>query len=480
LAEGEIHALIGENGAGKSTCLGLLNGVHKPTLGEIYINGERVIIDSTGHAQSLGISCVFQELSLASKLSVAENIYAGRAPTRFGIVNWKELNKKAQNLLNEFGLDIDVSQSVDSLPISTRQIIEIAKAISLDSKILLLDEPTSALTPDEVQALFKVLKKLAASGIGIVYVSHHMSEIFEISDKISVLRDGTKIATYDTNKITKNQVISDMIGSDISHNIQIKNPKIGDTIFELKNYSQDGIFEDIHFELKRGEILGLAGLLGSKRSEIVRSSIGLINGAIGETYIDGKVIKITSLRHAIKLGIGFVPEERKTEGLFLDFSVGDNLSVASLEQHSNMGIVQKKSIHSATEKAIEEFSVKTQGTDVAIGQLSGGNQQKIMLAKWLERRPKILIIEEPTKGVDIGAKFQIHEVLRQYASEGMAIIIISSDLPEIISLSTNIIAIHEGKITGKLSANETTEDNLMQLMAGTMNTSSTASASTQV
>lgn len=466
LMPGEIQALVGENGAGKSTCMGLLYGLHQPTTGQIKLKGESVRIDNTAHAQSLGIGCVFQELSLAGSLSVAENIFAGRAPTRLGVVRWPELRRRAEALLAEFDLSIDVSRSVDSFPVSTQQVIEIAKALSLDSRILLLDEPTSALNPDEVQALFVVLRKLANKGIGIVYVSHHLSEVFEIADRITVLRDGHCISTTNTMDTSQAQVVNEMLGGAEPVSIDHAARKTNGNILKVNSLSRRGKYEDVSFSVKRGEIVGLAGLLGARRNEIVRALVGLESAHSGNIEFNSSTIKFRSIRDAMKAGIGYIPEERKTDGLFLNFSLSSNLAACSLEKHVTAGFVSSSSIRVASQHAIDAFSVKAQSTEDIAGSLSGGNQQKILLAKWLERNPDLLIIEEPTKGVDVGAKFQIHQELQRRAAKGMAIIIVSSDFPELVSLSDRIVVIHEGKLIDEVNSKDTTEDQLLLLAAG--------------
>lgn len=466
LLPGEIHALCGENGAGKSTCLGLFYGLHQPTAGTIKRNGAEVRIESPSHAQSLGIGCVFQELSLAGALSVAENIYAGRAPSRAGIVNWTELRHLASVLLAEFELDVNVSRPVDTLPISSRQIVEIAKALSMNSKILLLDEPTSALAPDEVDALFKVLRGLTAKGIGIIYVSHHMSEIFRIADRVTVLRDGRKISTLPVSQTSQEQVIAEMIGGAHPGDLPRAKTHSGSEILAVEALSCPNQFENITFSVKAGEIVGLAGLMGSRRSEIVRAIAGINQGASGTVRLNGKPVHFASLRHAMQACIGFVPEERKTEGLFLDQSLSANLVSASLEDHASLGVMRSRTIRDASRAAINAFGVKAASVHQRIGSLSGGNQQKVMLAKWLKRCPNLLIIEEPTKGVDVGAKFQIHTELMRRANEGMAIIIVSSDFPELMSLCTRILVVHEGQIMGNVAAQDVTEDTLLQMAAG--------------
>lgn len=466
LHAGEIRALVGENGAGKSTCLGLLYGLHQPSSGQVLVGHKAVRIENTAHAQSLGIGCVFQELSLAGSLSVAENIFAGRAPSVCGVVNWRALHQQARDLLEEFDLSIDVTKPVDSLPVSSRQIVEIAKALSLNSQILLLDEPTSALTPDEVNNLFVVLRQLAAKGIGIVYVSHHLSEVFEIADRITVLRDGHIISNNKTADTTETQVVAEMLGKAPSLLSEQQNRRTGDEILRVDKISSVGKFGDISFSLKRGEILGLAGLVGSRRSDIVKTLAGLNTDYTGRISYKGSVVKFRSIRKAMEAGIGYIPEERKTEGLFLTFPLSANVVATSLEKHTTAGIVQPDSIKKVSVESIETFDIKTRGTEDIVGSLSGGNQQKILLSKWLEREPELSIIEEPTKGVDVAAKFQIHEKLRQRAATGMAIIIVSSDFPELVALTDRILVVHEGRLTGIAAAAETSEEELLILAAG--------------
>lgn len=372
----------------------------------------------------------------------------------------------AEALLTEFRLSIDVSTPVENLPISFRQIVEIAKALSLNSRVLLLDEPTSALAPYEVDALFEVLRSLTQKGIGIVYVSHNMTEIFQIADRITVLRDGQRISTLPVPETSQEQVVADMIGDahpgDVIHSDQAR----GDEVLRVQNLTLPGEFEDISFSIKTGEIVGMAGLMGARRSKIVRSMVGLMPGVTSEIRLHGTPVSFTSLRQAMHAGVGFVPEERKTEGLFLEQSLSDNLIAASLSDHTSAGIIRSGSIKAASQAAIDAFNIKTSGIAELVGVLSGGNQQKIMLAKWLKRTPTFLIIEEPTKGVDVGAKFQIHTELLRRAAEGMAILVVSSDFPELVSLSTRILVVYEGRLTGDIAASEITETTLLQMVAG--------------
>ena len=471
LRAGEIHALCGENGAGKSTCLGLLYGLHQPTKGNVYVDGELQNIETPSHAQALGISCVFQELSLAGALSVAENIFAGRVPSQYGLVNWQELHQRAEALLDDFGLNIDVSMPVDNLPISSRQIVEIAKSLSLNSRILLLDEPTSALAPDEVDALFEVLRKLTRKGIGIVYVSHHMSEIFRISDRVTVLRDGRQISTLPVSETSQERVISEMIGGaqlkDIKH---FSNTK-GKVVLAVNKLSQPKEFKNITFTIKAGEIVGMAGLMGARRSEIVRSIIGLTQAATGSIELNGNLVKFKSLRHAMRHGIGFVPEERKTEGLFLEQSLSNNLISASLQEHATLGMIHQASIKDASKAAIKAFSVKSNGIEENVGALSGGNQQKIILSRELNENPKILLVGQPTRGVDIGAIEFIHQRLIDMRDKGAAILLVSVELDEVLSLSDRILVMFDGNIVGERINKDVTDRELGLLMACLLYTS---------
>ena len=443
LRPGEVHALCGENGAGKSTCLGLLYGLHQPTTGRILCDGNEQLIESPSHAQSLGIGCVFQELSLAGALSVAENIFAGRVPTRLGVVDWPELRRRAEALLAEFGLDIDVSMPVDGLPISSRQIVEIAKALSLNSRVLLLDEPTSALAPDEVDALFDVLKSLTKKGIGIVYVSHHMAEIFQISDRITVLRDGRRISTLPVSETSQEKVVAEMIGGAHPGDVTRSDQGGGNEVLNVKNLTHPGEFEDISFSIKAGRDRWYGRSNGrppqrdcpvhrwtdawrDRRNQIAWQASQLCVLAAS----DARWCRVCPRGPQDRRSISGTIAQRQP-----DFSQSFRTHVCRFHTCST--------IKAASQAAIDAFSVKTSGITELVGDLSGGNQQKIMLAKWLKRAPALLIIEEPTKGVDVGAKFQIHTELLRRAAEGMAILVVSSDFPELVSLSSRILVVHD-------------------------------------
>ena len=341
LFAGDVHAIVGENGAGKSTALGVMYGVVQPDSGAIKVAGRPVQLSSPAVAQALGISCVFQELSLAGGLSISENIYAGRAPTRFGVVNWKAMHQAARDLLSEFDVDVDVNRTVDRLPVSTRQIVEIAKALSMDARALLLDEPTSALTSEEVQTLFKILRAITRRGIGVAYVSHHMSEIFEIADRITVLRDGRQVSTRRTAETTTNRVIAEMVGGELSTITDVRPRRAGPIALEVRDLTRRGEFADVDITLRSGEIVGLAGLMGSRRTEIARALVGLEQPDSGTLKVGGRKVAFRSLRDALQAGIGYVPNDRKTDGLFLDMAVRDNAVAATLDRHQRFGLMQE-------------------------------------------------------------------------------------------------------------------------------------------
>ncbi|WP_068117308.1 sugar ABC transporter ATP-binding protein [Tropicimonas marinistellae] len=466
LLPGEVHALVGENGAGKSTALGLIYGVIAPDNGQVEIEGNRQSFRSTSDAQAAGVSCVFQELSLAGGLTVAENIFAGHPRQRFGVVNWKRLQADAAALLSEFELNLDVRKTVDSLPVSARQVVEIAKALSLEAKILLLDEPTSALAPDEVESLFGIVRKLKERGIGVIYVSHHLSEIFRISDRITVMRDGQKVATHRTSETTEKEVVSQMVGRLATARQERAPREIGAAVFQARDLSLTGIFDDVSFDVRAGEIVGLAGLLGSRSKLIARAVAGLLPAASGRMSLCGRAYAPRSLREGIAAGAAFVPEERKTEGLFLDETNLGNLAAANLGAFSRRGLFQRKVAARATERAIDQLEVKTSGPEQTTGALSGGNQQKILLAKWLETQPRLLVLNEPTKGVDIGAKRKIHEELERCAKDGMAILLASSDFPELLGICDRILVVRDGRIVGETDPQNFNEDDLLSVASG--------------
>ncbi len=456
---GEAHALVGENDASKSTLLGILAGVVAPDGGSIEIEGRPVAIDGPAQAQALGIGTVFQELSLANSLSVAENILVGRLPTTLGFVKWAELRRHAQQILSALAIDVDVERTVDSLPAGVRQLTEIAKALSLNSRILLLDEPTSALTAEEVEALLAIIRRLKVSGIGIVYVSHKLGEVFQVADRITVLRDGRKISTRPAALTSAEAVVHDMVGRELAAFSETPG-KPGEIAVETRGLGRRGEFADVALTLRFGEIVGLAGLLGARRSELAKTLSGILAPHDGGIEIRSRPVRLTSIRDAMRCGIAYVPEDRKTDGLFLTRSVSDNFAVTALDRFSRAGLIDGRAVRSASEAALNRFHIRSPGVDAEAGKLSGGNQQKLMLSKWLEIDPSIVLINEPTKGVDVEAKREIHHEIRTLGAAGKAVLIVSSDLSELFAV------MREGRVVGVLETMRTSEEEVMRLASG--------------
>ena len=463
---GEIQAIVGENGAGKSTLINILSGVVLPDRGTIEFAGIAGALDSPLAAQRMGIGTVHQELSVSELLSVEENIFAGHLPSRNGFVDWRELRRRALTVFETLGLTIDPGERAGNLPVSSRQIVEIAKALSLDAKLLLLDEPTSALNSNEKESLFRLLRRLRDKGMGIIYISHHLHEVTVLADRITVLRDGRLVATQDAAGATAETLVKQMVGRVIDRPTLTSRAVNGKTLLEVRNLKVSPVLDDVSFTLHEGEIVGIAGLLGSGRGELASCLAGLTTHSDGMILLNGNPVRLTSLRQAMARGIGFIPPERKTDGLFLDLNVADNISAASLARFSRFGIFNSLRLNTMATKHLSDLKIQCEGPYARCGALSGGNQQKVLLAKWLERRPKILIVQEPTKGVDIAAKSDIHRRLRQLAVEGAGIIFISSDLPEILALSNRILVMHRGRVVASLAPQSTTEEEIMGHASG--------------
>lgn len=467
LLPGEVHALMGENGAGKSTLMHILCGVYTPDRGTIRLGGRVVTLNGPRQAQELGIGMVFQELSLAPGLSIAENVFPNRAPTRAaGLVDWSALFRRTRDLLAQFDLDINPRTLVRDLNITTRQIIEIIKALSLNARILLLDEPTSALPPDEVNRLFTVIRRLKEKGIGIVYISHRIPEVMEIADRVTVLRDGQRVGTHLIRDVTPDTIIEMMVGRKLADLYPDRAASMGDELLRVESLSGVRTFSDISFSLRRGEIIGLAGLLGARRGELLRALVGDAPISSGRTFINGQPVHIASPGQAFSLGIAYLPEERKTDGLFLKMALYQNVTVTALRRFARMGLMDARRETAVAQDYVSRLRIRTPGVQQLVGRLSGGNQQKVMLSKWLLRSPKILIIDEPTKGVDVGAKVEIHALLRELAHNGAGIIFVSTEFPEIIGLADRILVMHEGRLAGELPASQATEQLLIRMSSG--------------
>jgi ABC-type sugar transport system ATPase subunit len=466
---GEIHALVGENGAGKSTLMKIVAGVVAKDGGDIILDGLEINPRNAAEAQALGVSLVHQELSLAPNLTVAENIFVRREPRRLvplSLINWRELNARAKELLDQFELEIAPNAPVKDLSLAKRQIVEIAKALAVEAKLLILDEPTSSLETHEVESLFKLLRRLAARGLGLVYITHRMDEIFRVADRVTVLRDGRLVGTRERDETAPGEIISMMVGRELEKLYPPKSSRAGEVIFELRGLTARGKFEDVNLTVRRGEILGLAGLIGSGRTEAMMAAIGHARLDGGAVLIDGKEVRIGSPRDAMRIGVVYSPEDRKYQGLFLAQSVRANIIAASLNECSGGGLMRRSVEQSVSAGFTRDLAIKTPDLDQSVGALSGGNQQKVLLAKWLATRPRVLIVDEPTRGVDVGSKSEIHHLLRRFTEGGGAVIMISSELPEILGMSDRIAVFHEGRVAGELIGDEATEEKIMRLATG--------------
>ena len=471
LRRGRVHTLLGENGAGKSTLMKILAGVYAPTRGELLLQCRPVVFHRPADAQAAGISIIYQELSLATNLSVAENIYAGHEPRRYGIVDFRALTKQTQQLMDELGIHIDPGAPVSRLSMAQRQLVEIAKALSHDAELVIMDEPTSSLSDREAEILFEIVMKLKARGKAVVYISHRMDEIMRISDDISVMRDGRYISTSDKNDTTIGTLINLMVGremSDVYPGRAQPYLRPARPLLEVNALNLAGKFLDISFALHAGEILGFFGLIGAGRSDVMNALFG-VGRPEGEILMNGKRVKLRSPQDAIAAGIAFVTEDRKHQGLVLMHSIAQNVTMASFElKGSRFGILSNSFERNETRHAIERMNIRASGADQAVGDLSGGNQQKVVLSKWLALKPKVLILDEPTRGVDVGAKFEIYRVMRELAAAGTAIILVSSELPEALAMSDRLAVMREKRIVKQFDAAGLSPQAVMSYATGAM------------
>ncbi|CNH87414.1 galactose/methyl galaxtoside transporter ATP-binding protein [Yersinia frederiksenii] len=461
---GSVHALMGENGAGKSTLMKCLIGIYHPDEGTIKVKGEVVTFSDTLDALHAGIAMIHQELNLVPHMTVAENIWLGREPVHYGLVNHDLLNSKTRDLLQHLNIRLKPEMVVGELNIASQQMVEIAKAVSYDADILIMDEPTSALTEGEVFHLFAIINELKEQGKGIIYISHKMDEIFEITDEVSIFRDGMFVATDKTENLTKQSLITMMVGRELTHMFPKFNNNIGEEVLKVSALRRDGLFRDISFTVKRGEILGVAGLVGAGRSEVMESLFGMHPADSGEIFIEGLPVKIDSPSKAIEQGLAFLTEDRKKSGLFLVLSVVENMSIVNLSEYINKkGFVSHGQMAQDCMEQIKKLNIKTPTMDQIINNLSGGNQQKVLIARWLLAQPKILILDEPTRGIDVGAKSEIYRLISELANRGVAIILVSSELPEILGMSDRVMVMHGGHITGILDKQDASQEKIMAL-----------------
>ena len=467
LEHAEVHALLGENGAGKSTLIKILGGIHQPNAGRILIHGTEVKMTGILEARAHGIGIIHQEIVLVPYLTVAENIFLGREPkTKLGFVDKKKMNAEASRMVSALGLDIDVTTMLDNLTIAQQQMVEIVKAISFNVKILVMDEPTSSLFDEEVEKLFETIERLKKDGVSIIYISHRMEEIFRISDRVTVIRDGTYVGTRLTKETNAGELVSMMVGRTLESFYTRTYNQPGAPVLEVKGLSKYGVFHNVSFTAYAGEILGFSGLVGAGRSEIMTAIFGADSYDSGEIYLNGIKFKSKSPIQSIEQGISLVPEDRKKQGLVLINTCSFNMVLSSLKYLMNGIFKSKKKISAVYNEYSQKMHIKAASPEIEVGSLSGGNQQKVVLGKWLATKPRVLILDEPTRGVDVGAKQEIYTIINDLAKEGLAIIMISSELPEIINMCDRVCVVHNGSITACLERNRLTQETIMYYATG--------------
>lgn len=464
--EGEVHALMGENGAGKSTLIKVISGAIRPNGGSIIYEGKPYEYMTPSLSKKLGIGVVYQEFNLVPELSVAENIFLGNKLTSGSVINRKLMNQKAKELMDSFGIDIDVTVPVRTLTVAYQQLVEITKTISNNVKVLIMDEPSAPLTNREITALFEIIRKLKERGTAIIYISHRMEEIFEIADRVTIMRDGEYVDTRLVSETTNSELIRLMVGRNLDEQYPAVDKQIGETVLEVKHLCTQALLKDVGFSVRKGEVLGLAGLVGAGRTETARAIFGADPVTSGEVWIDGKQVHIKCPKDAIKNGIALIPEDRKRHGVLLDMSIRDNISFIAVKDISTASVINSGKDRRMSEKYIDRLQIKCPTMEQLTKNLSGGNQQKVVLAKSLAANSRIIIFDEPTRGIDVGAKKEIYDLINQLASQGMAIIMISSEMPELLGMSDRIIVMHEGEVTGELSKEEATQVRILELASG--------------
>ncbi|WP_412304159.1 sugar ABC transporter ATP-binding protein [Hungatella sp.] len=463
LRAGTVHALMGENGAGKSTLMKVLAGVHKCDDGEIWLKGKKTEIQSPRHAQELGIAMIHQELSPVPEMTVAENIFLGREPRKGLFVDYKKMYADTEKLLGEMKVRVSPRAKIGRLKVADQQLIEISKAISLNADIIVMDEPTSAITDQEVEILFKTIADLKKKGTGIIYISHKMDEIFRIADDITVLRDGTYVNSWEAKDIDNNTLIKNMVGRELNEIFpKIKVPA-KDVVMEVRHFTKENQFEDISFLVREGEILGIAGLIGAGRTELMNAIFGLEKPDSGEVFFEGRKVEIRRPSDAIRHGIAYVTEDRKNEGLVLEMGVGQNITIASMKTLSSGMFIKRQEEKKTIDDQIRALRIKVHSPRQLVGKLSGGNQQKVVLAKWMMKNPKLLILDEPTRGIDIGAKSEIYKLMGEFVEKGNSIIMISSEMPEAMGMSDRILVLSNGRLSGELSREEFAQEDIMKM-----------------
>ena len=464
---GEVHALMGENGAGKSTLMNILTGIHRADAGTIMVDGKEVTFKNNKDAEEHGIAFIHQELNIWPNLSVLENLFLMNQPkTKFGTIDFKKMREMAEAKCQEIGIDLPLDEIAGECSVGQQQMTEITRSLMLDAKTVIMDEPTAALTERETDRLFEVMKKLKNKGVSIIYISHRMEEVFANCDTITVMRDGQTISSRPTEETNMDQIVGDMVGRVMSEYYPARTNVPGDEIFRVEGFTQPGVFRDISFNLRKGEILGVAGLMGAGRTEIMRAIFGVDPHESGKLYFEGKEIHIKNPRDAIRHGFGFITENRKTEGLILDFSIERNIALPSEERLAQSHVINDKKEFDFSSELSKRLGVKAQDINLPASTLSGGNQQKVVIAKWVGMHPKLLILDEPTRGIDIGAKKDIYDLMNELTARGVSIIMVSSELPEVIGMSDRILVIHEGRAAGIVEHKDATQTRIMTLATG--------------
>ncbi|MDO5548770.1 MAG: sugar ABC transporter ATP-binding protein [Eubacteriales bacterium] len=460
--KGQVHGIVGENGAGKSTLMKILSGVYKKDKGIIYFDGQEMKVKGPTESLNLGLAIIYQELNLVNQMTVGENIFLGRFREIGGL---KKIHAKARELLDSIGSHIDTYSPVEDLPVAEKQMVEICKALSYNSKLIIMDEPSTTLTTEEMNRLKEIIKDLKSKGITIIYISHKLDEIFELCDRVTVMRDGNVISTRNVEELTRPTMIAEMVGRSIENEYPERASKIGETILEVKNIRTNKL-HDVGFTAKKGEILGFVGLVGAGRTETMRAIFGADKIQNGEVYLEGRKLDIKSPRDAIAAGFGFITEDRKEEGLLLNFPVGTNITMASFPNFTVGGLLNKAREKEIIERQIKALDVKTPNADIYITYLSGGNQQKCLVARWLETSPKILIMDEPTRGIDVGAKYEIYVLMKKFAEAGGTVLMISSELPEVLNMSNRVIVLSDGKVVGEYDPETTSDEKILAAALG--------------
>ncbi|WP_307770504.1 sugar ABC transporter ATP-binding protein [uncultured Phascolarctobacterium sp.] len=467
LKSGEVHALMGENGTGKSTLMNILTGIHKQDKGQIFVDGKEISFKNPLEAEAYGIAFIHQELNIWPNLSILENLFLMHSVTNgMGILDFKAMRAMAEQKCREIEIELPLDMEAGECSVGQQQMTEIVRNLLLDAKVVIMDEPTAALTERETEKLFEVMRSLKKRGVAMVYISHRMEEVTQNCDTITVMRDGVSVATKPVKEYSMEQIVRDMVGRSITEFYPDRRNKPGEVLLEVKHFEQPGVFHDINFNLRKGEILGFAGLMGSGRTEIMRAVFGVDPHADGELVFKGEPLKISKPEDAINAGMGFVTENRKTEGLILDFSILRNIALPSVDSFAKSGVINFNILNDFADKMAAKLGVKASSLDLEAGALSGGNQQKVVIAKWVGMHPEVIIMDEPTRGIDVGAKRDIYELMNELTASGVSIIMVSSELPEVLGMSDRIVVVHEGRIAGELLHDEADQEKIMTLATG--------------